>query len=278
MTDMLEFALETARGAGRILCEYSDQHHVVSRKTSEIDLVTEADVASERLIVAAIQMRFPDHMILAEEGLGNIAGTELQTRFRDIDHLWLVDPLDGTVNYAHDYPIWGVSMAFAERGVVILALTYAPRRKEAFWAERGGGAWLDGKRLRVSAVSRTQDALVATGFPYRRATLAQNNLAEFGAVMPRVQGVRRAGAAILDLADLAAGRLDAYWERHLKPWDWAAGWLLVQEAGGTVTGMHGEPWFLGMEHLVASNGQIHDELLALLGADQTRPRLSPARD
>lgn len=278
MTGILAFALETAREAGRILCELADRRRVVSRKSSEIDLVTEADLASEQLIVDAIRRRFPGHKVFAEEGRGDITGQEMQLQLREIDHLWLVDPLDGTVNYAHGYPIWGVSLALAERGDVVLAVTYAPQRDEAFWAERGRGAWLDGKRLSVSAVATMQDALVATGFPYRRATLAENNLAEFGAVMPRVQGVRRAGAAILDLADLASGRLEAYWEAHLKPWDWAAGWLLVAEAGGNVTGMGGEPWSLGMEHLAASNGLVHEELLSLLNsAGQSRPEVFPAR-
>lgn len=278
MTHMLGFALETARKAGKILCEYADHHHVVSRKTSEIDLVTETDVASERLIVEAIRTRFPDHRILAEEGLGDDMGAELRAQLRDVDYLWLVDPLDGTVNYAHDYPVWGVSLALAKRGVVILGVTYAPLRGEAFWAERGQGAWVNGKRLSVSAVQKMPDALVATGFAYRRATLAENNLAEFGAVMPRVQGVRRAGAAILDLADLAAGRLDAYWEMYLQPWDWAAGWLLVEEAGGVVTDMRGEPWSLGMNNLAASNGNVHDELLALLeGARRDQSISTPTR-
>jgi myo-inositol-1(or 4)-monophosphatase len=275
MADELPFALETARQAGRLLCELFSQHHTVHRKSTEIDLVTEADLASERLIVDAIRTRFPSHTILAEEGFGDVAmgsSENLQEAAEEIPHLWIVDPLDGTINYAHGYPVWGVTLALAERGQVVLGVNYDPLLDEMFWAERGQGAWFNGERIEVSTVSRLQDALVATGFAYRRATLANasrgevpgNNLAEFSAVMPRVQGVRRAGAAVLDLGYLAAGRLDAYWEMYLHPWDWAAGKLIVEEAGGVVTNMRGEPWSLGTNNLVASNGLVHDELLKAL--------------
>lgn len=259
MAEMLDFALDLARQAGRLLCRLYEQHHTLGRKSSDIDLVTEADLASERLIVDAIRTRFPEHTILAEEGLGD--QTDL---FEETAALWLVDPLDGTVNYAHGYPVWGVSLALARWGQVVLGVVYDPLRDETFWAERGGGAWCNGRRLHVSTAACLKEALVATGFPYRRATIPDNNLAEFNAVMPRVQGIRRAGAAVLDLAHLAAGRLDGYWEMHLKPWDWAAGWLLVTEAGGVVTGLRGELWRLGMNHLAASNGLLHQELLAVL--------------
>jgi myo-inositol-1(or 4)-monophosphatase len=263
MTRELDFALETARSAGQLLWDYYHRHHTLIRKSSDIDLVTEADLAAERLIVDAIRTRFPGHAILSEEGLG-----DSRQAVGEASSLWLVDPLDGTVNYAHGFPVWGVSLALAERDRVVLAVTYDPLRDEIFWAERGRGAWCDGEPARVSEVSGLRDALVATGFAYKRATLADNNLAQFSAVMPRVQGVRRAGAAVIDLAHLAAGRLDAYWEMHLQPWDWAAGWLLVEEAGGVVTSMSGEPWALGMHNLAASNGLLHDELLPLLKGAQ----------
>jgi myo-inositol-1(or 4)-monophosphatase len=267
MENRLDFALETARKAGQLLCQFYHQRHTVTRKSSDIDLVTEADLASERLIVDAIRARYPDHSILSEEGMGDASGSaegSPQTALSEIPYLWLVDPLDGTVNYAHGFPIWGVTLALAERGQVVLGVIYDPVRDQIYWAERGQGAWFHGERLAVSGTARLRDALVATGFAYKRATLADNNLAEFAAVMPRVQGLRRAGAAVIDLAHLAAGRLDAYWEMHLQPWDWAAGWLLVEEAGGVVTGMRGEPWSLGMNSIVASNGAIHDELLSVL--------------
>ena len=266
MSEILDFARETARKAGQLLCDLYHQQHSMRLKSSDIDVVTEADIAAERLIVEAIRTRFPDHRILSEEGLGNWQAEPGGTPW-----LWLVDPLDGTVNYAHGYPFWGVSLALAEHGQVVTAVTYDPLRDETFWAERHQGAWCNEQRMSISNVTRLRDALVATGFAYKRATLADNNLAEFGAVMPRVQGVRRAGAAVLDMAHLADGRLDGYWEMHLKPWDWAAGWLLIEEAGGIVTDRHGKSWSLGTADIVASNGSLHAGLLKLLqGAHRLR--------
>jgi myo-inositol-1(or 4)-monophosphatase len=259
MSEILDFALTTVHRAGQLLCDLYHQQHTTRLKSSDIDVVTEADMASERLIVKAIRARFPDHRILSEEGLGNWQAEPGDTR-----RLWLVDPLDGTVNYAHSYPFWGVSLALAEHGRVMMAVTYDPLRDETFWAERDHGAWCNEQRMSISAVTQLRDALVATGFAYKRATLSDNNLAEFGAVMPRVQGVRRAGAAVLDMAHLADGRLDGYWEMHLKPWDWAAGWLLIEEAGGIVTDRRGGTWSLGTIDIVASNGSLHTELLTLL--------------
>lgn len=259
MPDPLDFALDTIRQAGQLVRDLFGQPHDVGHKSTELDLVTEADVASERLIVQALRDRFPEHAILSEEGSGDLQALAVGT-----ECLWMVDPLDGTVNYAHGYPVWGVSMALAERGRVVLAVTFDPLRDEMFWARAGEGAWCNGQRLHVSGVPRLQEALVATGFAYQRLTLVDNNMAEFNAVMPRIQGVRRAGAAVLDLAHVAAGRLDAYWEMHLEPWDWAAGWLLVEEAGGTVTDLQGRPWLLGKHSMTASNGLVHDQLVAAL--------------
>jgi myo-inositol-1(or 4)-monophosphatase len=266
VSETLKFAIETARRAGRELQRLAHRHHIVGHKKTDIDLVTEADLASEQLIVNAIRQRFPDHTILSEEGLG-----DLQTVAGKMRCLWVVDPLDGTVNYAHGFPVWGVSLALVERGRAVLGVTYDPLLDEVFWAEQGQGAWLNGERLHVSAGSRLKDALVATGFAYERATLDDNNLAEFSMVMPGVQGVRRAGAAILDLAYVASGRLDAYWEMHLQPWDWAAGWLLVEEAGGIVTDMRGKSWGLSTDNMVASNGLLHDELLSILKRSRALP-------
>ena len=259
MPDVLEFAIATARAAGQLLCQLYRQHHSVHLKSSDIDVVTEADIASEQLIVDAIRQEFPDHGIFSEEGLGDV-----HALVADSTPVWLVDPLDGTVNYAHGYPLWGVSLALSEGGQVLLAVTFDPLRDEIFSAQQGKGAWCNGERIQVSGVAELRQALVATGFAYKRATLVDNNLAEFSAVMPRVQGVRRAGAAVLDLAHLADGRLDGYWEMHLRPWDWAAGWLLVEEAGGKVTDMRGEPWSLASRDIVASNGLLHAELLSRL--------------
>jgi len=259
MPDPLDIALETARLAGRLLLDYAGGQLEIGTKSTEIDLVTEADLASERLIVDAIRRHFPGHTILSEEGLG-----DLQQIAGESEHLWLVDPLDGTVNYAHGLGVWGVSLTLAEEGRPVMAVSYDPVRREMFWARSGEGARCNGRRIHVSKAGRLSQALVATGFAYKRATLKENNLREFNVMMPRVQGVRRAGAAVLDLANLAAGRLDAYWEMFLQPWDWAAGWLLVEEAGGTVTDLRGEPWELGKQSMAASNRALHAELLDVL--------------
>ncbi len=265
MDDILEFAVATARAAGYLLCKRYGQDHSVHLKSTDIDLVTDADIASERLIVDAIRKEFPSHEIISEEGLGII-----QDATAESPPVWLVDPLDGTVNYAHGYPPWGVSLSFSKGGRILLAVTFDPLRDEIFTAQPGRGACCNGERIEVSDVAEMYQALVATGFAYKRATVADNNLAEFGAVMPQVQGVRRAGSAVLDLAHLACGRLDGYWEMHLQPWDWAAGSLLVEEAGGTVTDLRGKPWSLDSKDIVASNGPLHAKLLARL----TRARQS----
>jgi len=257
MADVLGFAIATARTAGQLLRKRYGQDHSIRLKSTDIDLVTEADVASERLIVDAIHQEFPGHEIISEEGLGD--SSTLRSGSRPV---WLVDPLDGTVNYAHGYPLWGVSLALSEGGRILLAVTFDPLRDETFTAQQGKGAWCNGEQINVSNVAEMRQALVATGFAYQRATVRDNNLAEFGAIMPQVQGIRRSGSAVLDLAHLACGRLDGYWEMHLRPWDWAAGWLLVTEAGGSVSNMRGEPWSLALENMVASNGQVHAELLA----------------
>jgi myo-inositol-1(or 4)-monophosphatase len=263
--DAIEFAIATAREAGQLLCRLYRERHTVKTKSSEIDLVTEADIASEQLIVDAINRTFPGHRILSEEGLG-----DLDAFVAGSSPVWLVDPLDGTVNYAHGYPAWGVSLALSQADQVLAAVTYDPLRDEIFWAQQGQGAWCNGERLQVSDVTELREALVATGFAYKRATLADNNLAEFGAVMPHVQGVRRGGSAVLDLAHLADGRLDGYWEMHLNPWDWAAGWLLIDEAGGKATDMRGKPWSLLAGDMVATNSHLHEELLAHLAQEGGR--------
>lgn len=254
---MLEFVIEIVRQAGHLIRENYELVHQVNRKTSEIDLVTEVDLAAERLLVGAIRERFPNHAIMAEEGHGVQQTSE---------YLWVVDPLDGTVNYAHGFPIFAVSIAVQKQGETILGVVYDPLRDELFAAEKGAGALCNGRPMKVSTTDRLQDALLATGFPYDRATRSDNNVAEFSRLVTRVQGVRRAGAAALDMAYLAAGRLDGYWEQHLLPWDWAAGALLVSEAGGLITDFTGGPWSLDTVKIVATNGRIHEELLDALRA------------
>lgn len=258
----LQLAIETVRAAGALVARYYEQGVAsIEVKSSAVDLVTEADLASQALVVEALRRHFPEYGIWAEEG------THARPRQ---DTFWLLDPLDGTTNFAHRYPVFAVSLALYGQGVVQLGVTYDVPRACCYWAERGGGAWRDDHRLRVSASDALQRSLLATGFPYSRATNPDNNLAEFSYFMPRCQGVRRAGAAALDLAWVAAGHLDGYWESHLNPWDCAAGVLLVTEAGGRVSDFGDNPWDLGGQRLIASNGQpaLHAALVA--GVAQAR--------
>ncbi len=247
---MKEFVTTLIKEAGSLLLIKYGPGVAASRK-GEMDLVTEADLASQRLIVEAIRERYPHHAILAEEGL-EVEGTEF---------IWLIDPLDGTINYFHGYPVFAPSIAVQRGQETILGAIYDPLRDELFYAQRGGGATLNGHRLTVSSTRSLASALLATGFPYERATLPNNNLAEFNHLIFRAQEIRRGGAATLDLAYVAAGRLDGYWEMHLNPWDWAAGALLVEEAGGRVTDLEGKPWKPSHEGLVATNGLFHEELI-----------------
>ncbi len=221
-----------------------------------IDLVTEADRGSERRIARRIRAEFPEHDFLGEEAVDRDRGA----RFR-----WIVDPLDGTVNYAHGYPIWGVSIAVADRGTVVAGAVRVPMLGESYSARLGGGARLNGRPLRVSRTASLGKALVATGFPYdlhERPGRIYHDLASVG---QRAQGVRRPGSASFDLCCVAAGRFDGFWELRLHPWDVAAGALIIQEAGGRVTDFADRPFDLFGDQFVASNGRLHEELLRRLG-------------
>lgn len=254
---MLQFAGNLVREAGSILMTYLGQDMEVRSKSTEIDLVTEADLASERFIVDTIEKQYPSHRILSEEEHRK----DLSNEF-----LWLIDPLDGTINFAHGFPVFSVTIAVQYLADLIIGVTYDPLRNELFSVRKGGGVNLNGRQLRVSNAGRLIQSILATGFPYRKATIPDNNLAEFSRVVPRIQGIRRGGSAALDLAYVAAGRLDGYWESHLSPWDWAAGVLMVQEAGGTVTDRSGQPWTFESNGMVATNSLLHAELLGVLDA------------
>jgi myo-inositol-1(or 4)-monophosphatase len=227
-------------------------------KKGLIDLVTEVDLAVERMFRALIAERFPDHDVLAEEiGGGASAGSR---------YCWVFDPLDGTTNYAHGLPIFCASLALEIDGQIEVAAVYDPCRRELFTAERGGGAYLNGAPLRVSRVGALIDALLVTGFPYDVHTTADQIVGLFDAFIRKAQAVRRLGSAALDLCYVAAGRMDGFWEQRLKPWDVAAGALIVEEAGGCVTGLDGGLFTCRAGHVVASNGTIHDEMLATIAA------------
>jgi len=250
----LAFATEQARRAGALLRKGFANRGKIDHKGA-IDLVTEHDMHSERLLVEAVRETYPEDAILAEEQ-GELG--EGQAR-------WLIDPLDGTTNFAHGLPIFTVSIAWAIGLKPLLGVVYDPMRDELFHALRGGGAWLNGERLQVSQERDLDHSLLVTGFPYDIRTNPENNLDHYAAFALRTRGVRRLGAASLDLAYIAAGRFDGYWEVRLWPWDWAAGMLLVQEAGGRISRTDGGPdIFAQPTSMLASNGLIHEAMLQVL--------------
>jgi myo-inositol-1(or 4)-monophosphatase len=251
---LIEAVKEIALAAGEILMEKLLTGVSVQAKGS-IDLVTDADQASEAFVVRELRKRFPEHGILAEEGARREGAGE---------YLWVIDPLDGTTNFAHGFPYFCVSIGLVQGDETVLAVVYDPVRRECFAAEKGSGAYLNGRRLTVSKTDTVHRSLLATGFPYDIATTSRNNLEAFSRVNKASQGVRSLGAAALDLCQVAAGRLDAFWELSLRPWDLAAGSLMVQEAQGTVTGCAGEKFSPLGHDVCASNGFIHEELLQLI--------------
>lgn len=253
---MLDFTISLARQAGALLLDGLTRPRQVELK-GPFDLVTNIDRASEALIVGAIRDQFPDHTVIAEEG----GGVE-----HDSGWTWLIDPLDGTSNYAHGFPYFSVSLALLKDRVPFLGAVYDPGRDELFAAELGRGAWCNDRPIHVSSTPILASALVSTGFPYTFATDQDNNAAEFIRVHSRVRGIRRAGSAALDLCYVAISRLDAHWELRLKPWDSAAGALIVQEAGGRLSELSGEPWTPWSTDMLASNGHIHDEIRQVLNS------------
>jgi myo-inositol-1(or 4)-monophosphatase len=254
-------AVALARAAGTMLRDELGRARRVAFKGSPVNLVTEMDPRAEALLVDGLRGEFAEDAILAEER-GRLPGRS--------GRRWIVDPLDGTTNYAHGVPVFAVSIALEVDGQVTLGVIHDPNQRETFVAERGRGAWLEDTRLTVSATTRLDESLLATGLPYDIRDTADTNLAEFGAFSLRSQGVRRMGSAVLYLAYVAAGRIDGYWELRLGPWDAAAGWLMVEEAGGRVTDLAGGPIDLESPRIVASNGAIHDQMLAVLRAVRSR--------
>ncbi len=252
-----------AARAGALLRSRYREHQEVSFK-GEVDLVTAADRDAERLIVDCIRSAFPAHGIVAEESPPRPGGD---------DHRWYVDPLDGTTNFAHGYPQFCVSIALARADEMLLGVVHDPVREETFSAVRGDGARLNGAPIAVSATARFEHALLGTGFPYDRRQHADFYVGFLAEAMRRSQGVRRAGSAALDLCWVACGRLDAFWEWKLHPWDFAAGRLIVQEAGGRVSDFAGGPHRLSGEETAASNGLLHDALLAMLSHARARLRV-----
>ena len=256
---MLNFAIQTARDAGAILIDRLGRALQVSNK-GDIDLVTEADLASEKLIIERIKSHYPRHAILAEES-GATEGVEAESG--KSEWKWIIDPLDGTTNYAHGYPCFCVSIALQRAGAIEVAVIYDPTRDELFAAERGQGASLNGRRVRVSRVEHLNSAMLCTGFPYN-VRERPNFARDFANFTMKAQAVRRDGSAALDLAYVACGRFDGFWEDGLSAWDIAAGVLLIKEAGGRVSDFTGGALNIYTPKVLASNGLIHNAMMRVL--------------
>jgi len=256
LQNYLDVAIEAARLAGGYQ-RYRFATPLDVDMKGDKDLVTEVDRESERMIVEHLLDRYPGHNILAEEG----DYPEGASAFR-----WVIDPVDGTTNFAHGFPWFCVSIALEHDGELLVGVVYNPIYDELYTAAKGKGAFLNGRRLKVSLKAPLRDTLLGTGFPYDCATDPANNFDNFMAFQKAVRGIRRAGSAALDLAAVAAGRLDGFWEMKLKPWDVAAGVLLVQEAGGMVTAYDGSAYAIHNNRILASNGLIHGEMVDMLAA------------
>lgn len=258
MHPMLNIAIQAARTAGRIIVRFVDRIDAIDvSEKNRNDFVTEVDYLAEQEIIETIHKMYPDHAILAEES-GHIGSNE--------DSIWIIDPLDGTTNFIHGFPQFSVSIAYRYRGRLEVGVIYDPLRQELYTATRGEGAQLNNRKIRVSQCKKLNASLIGTGFPYKKNHHFKSYLNTFEAIFPETAGVRRAGSAALDLAYVAAGRLDGFWEISLKEWDMAAGILLVQEAGGLVGDFHGENHYMDSGNLVAANPKIYKALLGMIEA------------
>ncbi len=254
MRKFRKVATEAALKAGELLVKNLHKVKRVDHK-GVVNLVTDIDRKSERLIHRILRSHFPNHSFFAEEEVREKTSS---------DYLWTIDPLDGTTNYAHGFPIFCVTISLLKKGEVIMGLTYNPMLGEMFYVERGAGAFLNRRRIQISGTEDLNDSLLATGFPYDLRESEDNNLDYFSSFVMKAQAVRRAGSAALDLAYTACGRFDGFWEFKLGAWDIAAGCLLVEEAGGRVTNFKGGKVDLFTGEVLASNGKIHDQMLKIL--------------
>jgi myo-inositol-1(or 4)-monophosphatase len=252
--EYLQTAIDLGRAAGDVLNYYANREKLVEFK-GHANLVTIADKESEELIIGGILARYPDHSILAEESGATQPGAAIQ---------WIIDPVDGTTNFAHGYPFYCVSIAVEENGKAVCGAVYDPIRDEMFTASKGGGAYCNGEPIRVSTVDRLSQALLITGFPYNFRDRVDTVIDQFRRFLIASQAVRRGGSAALDLCYVAAGKLDGFWELNLQPWDTAAGRIILEEAGGLVTDFNGGPFSIFMREILASNGRVHEEMLQVL--------------
>jgi len=254
MYEPLEFAIQLAFESGRIQKRYFQKTLSIMHK-GEINLVTNVDFECERRILELLGNEYPDDEVISEEKANT---------YESGKNRWIVDPLDGTTNYAHGYPFFCTSIAYEVDGEVIVGVVYNPIMDELFFARKGEGSFLNGERLGVSAIKEIKQALLVTGFPYDVVTNPNNNLNHWAAFIMRAQALRRDGSAGLNLSYVAAGRFDGFWEMRLSPWDMAAGVLIVREAGGTVTSLSGETFSLFSGGILASNGLIHKRMLDVI--------------
>ena len=248
---------EIIQEAGSILLEKMRAGFTIEHK-GRVDLVTDADRAAEAFITKELQRDFPEFSILGEEQ--GLSGR------RDAEYLWLIDPLDGTTNFAHGFPYFSVSIALTHHNEIILGAVYDPSTKTLFTAEKNEGAFMNGQPISVSKIANLQDSLLVTGFPYDVSTTKDDNIAEYAKALKNTQGVLRTGSAALDLCNVACGRLDAYWEKGIDAYDIAAGALIVKEAGGTLSAVNGGSFDLYDHQILASNGLIHNELVQLINS------------
>ena len=259
---MLETAIEAAREAGALLKLHSGKARSIERKEGqETNLVTEIDRRSEEIIIDRIRRKYPHHDILAEESGG---------KERRSEYCWIIDPLDGTTNFTHGLPVFCVSIGLEHNGEIVAGVVYDPNHDELFTAEKGKGASLNRKRIRVSTAARLIDSLLVTGFPYSLRADPDEIIRHFNNFLLEAQALRRLGSAALDLAYVAAGRFDGFWESNLNPWDMAAGGLLVQEAGGKFTDFEGNPSTVYKKQLLTSNGLIHGQMIEVLKKGRIR--------
>lgn len=254
MEEFLDVAQEAARKAGEMLKERICQENEVYFKGT-VDLVTQSDTEAQREILELISARFPGHDVFAEEGYAMEKGA---------DYRWYIDPLDGTTNFAHRFPVFTVSIALEKGGKVVLGVVHDPTREEMFWALEGRGAYLNGEKINVSSIDELDRSIVATGFPYDVRESEINNIDNFVNFVTRVQAIRRCGSAAMDLCYVACGRFDGFWELKLKPWDVAAGSLIVREAGGMMSDFHNREFSIHSQQTLATNGLIHRQMIDVL--------------
>ncbi len=252
----LDFSKEIAKRAGEILLSYFEKNFEVVKK-GKIDLVTDADFKSENFLKSEISQNFPDDGILGEEKGQKKGKNNIQ---------WVVDPLDGTVNFSHSYPFFSVSIAIEREGEVLSGVVFDPIRDELFYGIKSGGAFLNGKKIEVSKVEKLVDSMLATGFPYDIHEARDNTIDLFVRFVKRAQAIRRDGSAALDICYVAMGRFDGFWERRLKPWDTAAATLILKEAGGVVSDFLGKEYSIYSPEILCSNGKIHGEMIEVLNS------------